>query len=193
MSTPRAIYRRIRRRETHSPRSSAAISLAIIIIAICIYTATEIVLAMLSRPPLLITLPHLADALIILPKQPGLFVTGLGIVTALVGLILIGAALTPGRQRRHSLASTNTAAIVDDEVIASALARHAASAGNLHPDNVRVTISRCQAIVEVTPVSGLLVGRGAIADAVETQLRAYSLDNPLRTRIVFRDRAKVGA
>ena len=193
MTTPPTIYRRIRRRETHSPRSTAAITIAIIVIIICIYLATEIVLAILSRRPLLITLPRLADALVILPQQPGLFVAGLGIVTALVGLILIGAALIPGRQRRHTLASTNTAAIVDDEVIASALARHAASAGNLHPDNVRVTISHRQALVEVTPVSGLLVARGAIVDAVETQLHTYSLDSPLRTQIVFRDRAKVGA
>ena len=47
--------------------------------------------------------------------------------------------------------------------------------------------------MRVTPVSGLLVDRAAIADAVETQLRAYSLDYPLRTHIVFRDRAKVEA
>ena len=193
MSAPSAIYRRIRRRETHSPRSTVAMTLAIIIIAICSYAATEIMLSILSRRPLLITLPHLADALVTLPEQPGLVVAGLGMVTALIGLILIGAALSPGRQGRHTLASTNTAAIVDDEAIASALARHAASAGNLHPDNVRVTISRRQAIVRVTPVSGLLVDRAAIAAAVETQLRAYSLDNPLRTHIVFRDRAKVEA
>ncbi|MBC7595821.1 MAG: hypothetical protein H7288_18100 [Kineosporiaceae bacterium] len=193
MSIPSAIYRRIRRRETHSPRSTAAITLAIILITICTYTATEIVLAILSRRPLLITLPRLADALVILPKQPGLFVAGLGIVAALAGLILIGAALSPGRQGRRIMASTNTAAIVDDEAIASALARHAASAGNLHADNVRVTISRREAIVRVTPVSGLVVDRAAIADAVETQLRAYSLNAPLRTHIVFRDRAKVEA
>lgn len=193
MTLPPAVYRRILRRETHSPRSTAAIILALVIIIICIYLGTEIVLALLSQRPLLITLPHLADALVILPQQPGLFVEGFGIVTALVGLILIGVALSPGRQSRHTLASTNTAAIVDDEVIASALARHAACAGNIHPDNVRVTISRQRAIVEVTPVSGLLVDRRAISDAVETQLRAYSLDESLRTHTVFRDRAKVEA
>jgi hypothetical protein len=48
------IYRRVSRRETHSPRSLVAIVLAVVLILVLAWIGTEIVLALLGAPALLV-------------------------------------------------------------------------------------------------------------------------------------------
>lgn len=187
------LYRRIRRRETHSPRSSLSIVLAIILILACAWAATEIILRFIGQPPLLLTMPALAQAVVDVPMYPAGAVIAVGVVAALVGIILILAAILPGRQARHVVSTEHSAAIVDNEVIASALARHAARAGNVDPDNARVSVSHRTAIVRLTPASGMPIDRAAVSEAVDRQLESYGLVGSLRSKVLIDESGKVGA
>lgn len=187
------LYRRIRRRETHSPRSTLAIVLAIIVIAVCAWVATEIILRFVGQSPLLLTMPALAQGIVDVPNYPSGAVIAIGVVAALVGVILVVAAILPGRQARHIVSTEHSAAIVDNEVIASALARHAARAGNVDPDNARVSVSHRTAVVRLTPASGMPVDRAAVSEAIGRELTSYDLASPLRSKVLIDESGKVGA
>ena len=66
------------------------------------------------------------------------------------------------------------AVVVDDEVIASALARRARLAANVTPEQVMVVVSQRQAVVNVRPTSGVPVSENAVREAVEDELRAMA-------------------
>jgi hypothetical protein len=63
---------------------------------------------------------------------------------------------------------------VDDEVIASALARRARVAANLSQEQVMVTVSRQQVQVNVRPTSGVPLSPDAVRAAVLAELRDMS-------------------
>lgn len=189
-------YRRVLRRETHSPRAVLAITVAVVVILLCAYLGAEIILAMLNQPALLAAPEDMLIALSTLGTSSVAIPITLGIALMVLGLLLLIAALTPGRRARHQLAASRAAVVVDDEVIASALARHAAYAayaGNTNPDNVIVSISARHATVRLTPTSGTPVQRDAVSDAVQKQLTAFQLHPPIRSSVVIASRGKVGA
>ena len=190
-------YRRISRRETHSSRATLAIVVAVVVILLCAYFGAEIVLAMLSLPALLGTMPELARNIVQLPGTAGstldIAVIAVGAVSAIVGVALIIASLTAGRRARHLIESESVSAVVDNEVIASALARHAAFAGNVDPDSVTVSVSHRTALVRLTPASGVAVDKNAVVSAVEEQLQNYRLKPSVRALVQINDSAKVGA
>jgi hypothetical protein len=186
------IYRRILRRELHSPRSVLAITVSVVVILLCAYVGAEIILAMLGYRALLTAPLDMLTALGALGSTPAGMPITVGIVLMMVGIVLLIPALTPGRRARHQLAASRAAVVVDDEVIASALARHAAHAGNAHPDNAIVSISARRAIVRLTPTSGVPVRREAVSDAVQEQLAAFELTPSLRPSILVASTGKVG-
>ncbi|MEO6827149.1 MAG: hypothetical protein ABI255_07200 [Microbacteriaceae bacterium] len=186
------IYHRILRRELHSPRSVLAITVSVVLILLCVYLGAEIVLAMLGYRALLATPQDMLTALGTLGSAPVTMPIIVGIVLMILGIMVLIPALTPGRRARHQLAGTRAAVVVDDEVIASALARHAAHAGNAHPDNTVVSISAHRAIVRVTPTSGILVREEAVSDAVQEQLAAFEPTPSLRSTILVASAGKVG-
>lgn len=191
MSTA-GLYRRILRRELNSPRSVLAITVAVVVILLCTYLGTEIVLMMLGQRALLAAPQDMLTVLGTLGSVPVGSPIVMGVVLMIVGLLLLIGALTPGRRARHKLAADRAAVVVDDEVIASALARHAAHAGNAHPDNTVVTVSRRRAIVRITPTSGIPVRRDQVSEAIQEQLAAYDVTPNLRPSIVVASTGKVG-
>lgn len=191
MSTPYS-YRRVLRRETHSPRSVLAITVSVVVILLCAYVGTEIVLAMLNRGALLAAPQDMLATLSMLGTTPPESPITVGIILMILGLLLLIAALTPGRRARHQLAASHAAVVVDNEVIASALARHAAHAGNTNPDNAIVSVSARHATVRLTPTSGIPVQRDAVSDAVQEQLTAFQLNPPIRSSVVIASSGKVG-
>jgi hypothetical protein len=192
VSTPYS-YRRVLRRETHSPRSVLAITVSVVVIVLCAYVGTEIILAMLNRAALLAAPQDMLTALSTLGTAPLAVPITVGVILMILGLLLIIAALTPGRRARHQLAASRAAVVVDNEVIASALARHAAYAANTNPDNVIVSVSARRATVRLTPTSGIPVQPDAVSDAVQEQLTAFQLSPPLRSSVVIASSGKVGA
>ena len=192
MSTPYS-HRRVLRREMHSPRSVLAIAVSVVVIVLCAYVGTEIILSMLNQRALLAAPQDMLATLGALGSAPVALPIGIGVILMIIGLLLLIAALTPGRRARHQLAASRAAVVADNEVIASALARHAARAANLNPDNTLVSVSARRAIVRLTPTSGTPVQRDAVADAVREQLAAFQLAIPVRCSVVIASSGKVGS
>lgn len=193
MSDNRRLYSRITRRETTSPRSTLAIGVATVVILLCVYAGVETMLSLIGQPPLLSAPADMGSALVSLPTYPAGIVIAAGIIAALIGVILIVVSLKRGRRARRVLDTGRTATVVDDEVIASALSRHAAFEGNVDPDDARVSVSSRRALVRLTPASGTSVPRSAVNDVVTRELGTYGLRPALRSRVVVDDRGKVGA
>ncbi len=187
------LYARIVRRETTSPRSTIAIVLAIVIALLCAYAIVETILHMIGEAPLLASPPSMADALVAAPSYVAGAVIAAGAAAAVLGLWLVIVSLTPGRRPRHVIQTERTATVVDDEVIASSIARHASYEGNVDPDNARVSVSRRRATVELVTGSGRSVDRESVSTAVSRQLEAYGVSPTLSSRISVRTAGKVGA
>lgn len=192
MSTPYS-YRRVLRREMHSPRSVLAIAVSVVVIVLCTYLGTEIILSIFIQPALLASPQGMLSSLATLGSTRAGLPIAIGVILMIIGLLLVIAALKPGRRARHQLAASRAAVVADDEVIASALARHAAHAANANPDNTVVSVSARQAVIRLTPTSGTPVHRDAVANAVETQLQSFELTAPLRCSVVIASSGKVGA
>jgi hypothetical protein len=193
MSQTTALYRRIRRRETHSSRSGLAITLAVIVILTCSYGIVEMVLHLAGQPALINDMFGAANAAAGLAAYtPGIVITT-GALTALIGVIIMIASLTAGRRARHLIDTEMTSAMVDNAVIASALARHAAQTGKVSPDNATVSVSRRSAVVTLTPTFGTAIDASAVTRAVHAQLDSYALTPKVRPRVIIKEQAKVGS
>lgn len=191
--TTDSLYRRLRRRETHEPLSGLAVVLAIVAVLVLAYLGTESVLRLIGQPPLLVSPARLAQGVTDAPGYPVGALVGGGLVAALIGLILIVTALSHPRRARHILPSERAAIVVDNEVVASALARHAARAARTSPDNTTVTVSHRTAVVRVTPTTGTPVDIAAVTTAVDEQLAGFALQPGIRSRVVIEKQGKVGA
>lgn len=192
MSTT-SIYRRIARRETHSPRSALAITLAVILILVAVWLGTEIVLSMIGQPALLVAPTDAEQSIVSAATLPYGILLAAGVVLAIGGLVLVIASLTAGRRARHVIETDRAVTVVDNNVIAAALARHAAYAGGTDPDNTHVSVFHNRAVVDVTPSSGTTSDTAPIKDAVDQQLDAYGMRPKLRSKITVKKTGKVGA
>ncbi|MET4591049.1 hypothetical protein ABIA70_002662 [Arthrobacter sp. 754] len=170
--------RKIVYRETHSSRAVVATIAAVLVIVMAAYGLLESAVHAIGQPAWLIQPTLAAERIIALPAGvPPLLLGAGGAVTAMVGLFFLLNAVLPGRRARHVMAGTgsHTAVVVDDEVIASALARSARLAANVTPEQVMVVVSQRQVIVNVRPTSGVPVAETAVLAAVQEELRGMSL------------------
>lgn len=186
-------YRRIVRRETHSPRSALAITIAAAGIGLLAWIGTESVLRMLGQAPLLSAPGDTASAVAGADSLPPGILTAGGVVTALIGLLLLITAFTPGRRAKHSFTTDRSAVVMDDEIIASSLARRAAHAARVSPDNARVTLSRRRASVVLRPSSGFAVDRDAVQQASDDELRHIAAVPAISPRVLVAADGKVGS
>lgn len=137
MSTP--VLRRVVRRETHSPRTVAAFVAVIVLILALAYIALEIVLYLAAQPALLVGPVAGWGWLVGLPTaQPaGLVIAG-SAVLAVIGLVFIWLAVMPGRLSKQELGAGDSAVVVDNGVIASALAQHLSEEIGIARENITV-------------------------------------------------------
>lgn len=168
---------RVLRRETHSPRSGLSVVAAILVTLAAIYALLEAVLAALGQPTWLVHPLAAAQWIADLPgSYPPALLGAAGVLMALVGLIFLGTGLLPGRRARHVIANQRVAIVVDDEVIASALAKCARMAAGVTREQVMVVVSARLVQVNIRPTSGIRLSEQAIQAAVEAQLAAMELD-----------------
>lgn len=171
MSDPR-VYARIVRRESNSSRSGSAIVVLLLLSVVVAWVGIESVYAALGRPALLFSpvdvLPTLSTAL---SDAPGVVIAA-GAVSVLVGIVLLVLGLTAGRRGRHAIDDDRVAAVVDDRVIASSLARTARVAGRLSSGQVDAWVSRRKAQVRLTPTSGVALDEQPVLAAVRDELAA---------------------
>jgi hypothetical protein len=189
----RSTYKRLLRRETHSPRSVVAIGLASMIIAGCLYSGTELVLELLERPALLAAPTDVVRYVSRVNEIAPVLLLTLGVLGAVVGAVLVLVAVLPGRRARREVASDRVAAVVDDEVIAASLERRASAAGRVGPDNVDVTVSRHRATVRIVPESGLVPDRFTAQKAIAEALAFDALRPDLAPTVVVEPTGRVGA
>ncbi|KTR74826.1 DUF6286 domain-containing protein [Microbacterium oxydans] len=182
MSTP--VLRRVIRRETHSPRTVAMFVAVVLLILALAYIGLEIVLSLAAQPALLVGPAAAAGWLIGLPTaQPaGLVIAG-SVVLALIGLVFIVLAVTPGRLSRHVLDAGGRAVVVDNGVIASALAQHLAEETGLARDSITVGVGHRTVDVTVRPGIGVPLDKADVQAAAEAELQTYRLTDKVRTRV----------
>jgi hypothetical protein len=172
---------RVLHRETHSSRAVVATAAAVLVIVLAAYGLLEAGVHAIGQPAWLIEPQVAAERLVALPAGiPPLLLGAIGAVLAMSGLVFFLTGILPGRRARHVLAggpdAGGPAVVVDDEVIASSLARRARVAANVTPEQVMVVVSQRQVVVNVRPTSGVPVERDAVLAAVESELAAMALD-----------------
>lgn len=192
---------RVVRRETRSPRAGAAILAAVLVGLLATYGLLEAGVHAIGQPAWLIE-PHLAaQRITALPSGiPPALLAAAGGVVAMAGLFFLLQALLPGRRARHALdagalglSPDSVAVVVDDEAIASALARSARLAANVTPEQVMVVVSQRQVLVNVRPTSGAPVSEDTILAAVRAELDHMSPVPRPDVRVVVATSGVIGA
>jgi hypothetical protein len=171
---------RILHRETHSSRAAVATAAAVLVIGLAAYGLLEAAVHAIGQPAWLIEPQVAAERLVVLPAGISPLLLGaIGAVLAMFGLVFFLNGVLPGRRARHLLGHGRTAGpavVVDDEVIASSLARRARLAANVTPEQVMVMVSQRQVVVNVRPTSGVPVDEDAVLAAVQSELDAMELE-----------------
>lgn len=179
-----SVFRRVTRRETHSPRSVAMAITVVIVILALIYVATETVLELLSQTALLISPAKAAEWLAALPKQqPAGAVIAVAVVVMVIGIILIVVALAPGRQPKHELHSDGRVVLVDNGVIAAALAQHLSDQTGVARERIGVGVSRRVVDVNVASDAGAVLDEKLMKELVTAELESYQLSRALKIRM----------
>lgn len=179
-----APLRRVVRRETHSPRTAATCLVAVLAILGLAYVGTEIVLGLLDRPALLVSPADGVASVLGLPRQDPKWAIGVGgVLVMLVGGWLLGLGILPGRLPKHRLMCDAAAVVVDNGVIASALAHRLASVFGLKPDRVVVGVGHRSADVTIQPGAGFPVDREDIQAQAESELLVYQLVPRVKVRV----------
>ena len=184
---------RLARRETRSSRTVASVVTAVVLILILVWLGTEAVLASSGQRPLLAAPARMAEWLVHLPAATlpwGLVAAGAGL--ALLGLLLVVLAVSPGTRPRRIMASDRAALVVDDDVLAAAIDRAARKAGALLPEQVSSRIRRRRIEVRIRPIPGGGVDEPAVRAAVEQVLASSALQPEPKLDIIVSDRGKVG-
>jgi hypothetical protein len=213
---------RVLYRETHSSRAVVATLAAVLVLVLCAYGLLESAVHAIGQPAWLIEPQTAAERLVALPAGvPPLLLGALGAVLAMIGLFFLLNAVLPGRRARHVLNGEpvrsgpdsgpdadggatsgsggtadgwdSPAVVVDDEVIASALARQARLAANVTPEQVMVVVSRRQVIVNVRPTSGVPLQEAAVRAAVEAELGEMALVPTPEVRVNLASAGVIGA
>lgn len=189
MTSRYSTYARIARRETHSSRSTAAVTVAAVIILLLVWIATESVLVVIHGLALLAAPTAVITAIAEVTSVPQPLLIGGGIVIGLLGVLLIVMAILPGARARHRLPSGRCAVIVDDKVIANAIVRRVSFENALDPEQLTVYLGRRQVDVRVVPSSGIPVDRAEIRETVADEIERYNLR--LRARVVVANEGRL--
>ncbi|MDF2045627.1 MAG: endonuclease [Microbacterium sp.] len=178
------VLRTVVRRETHSPRTVAMLVVVVLALLALAYAAVEIVLALLGQPPLLVSPGAALNAVVAAPTAllPVAFIVG-GIVLALVGLFVLVLALKPGRLSRHEMAWGERAVVVDNGVVASALAQHLSNESGIARDDIVVGVAHRTVDVTVRPPVGIPVDEAQMRRIVEDEIATYKLSPAVRTHV----------
>ncbi|MDO4613164.1 MAG: hypothetical protein Q4B10_03790 [Actinomycetaceae bacterium] len=179
------------RRETHSSRALSAVVLAILGILVCAYLATEGILQMAGKKPLLARPTDIWHAVTDLPEHNMALAIVIGVVLTIIGLVFLAKALAPGALGRHSIKDKRAAYIIDDSVVASALSRRLREHANLSDGQVRTSVSTRSIDVEAKPTSGLTLDEHELATFANSTVESYNLDPAPRTQFRISEEGQV--
>jgi hypothetical protein len=178
------VLRTVVRRETHSPRTVAMLVVVVLLLLALAYAAVEIILNLVGAQPLLVGPGDALNAVVAAPTalMPVAFIVG-GVVLAVLGLIVLILALGPGRLSRHEMAAGERAVVVDNGVIASALAQHLSNDSGIARDDIVVGVAHRTVDVTVSPPVGIPIDEAQLRRIVEEEIASYNLTPTVRTRL----------
>lgn len=190
--------RRVVYRETHSGRAVVSVVAAVLVLVLAGYGLLESGVHAVGQPAWLVEPQVAAQRIVDLPAgMPPLLLAAIGAVLAMLGLIFLLNGILPGKRARHLLAGAAgeglPAVVVDDEVIASSLARRARLAANVTPDQVMVVVSQRQVLVNVRPTSGVPVNPEKVLEAVRDELDQMLLEPAPVPRVNVAPSGVIGA
>ncbi|MBF4461528.1 MULTISPECIES: hypothetical protein [unclassified Rathayibacter] len=188
---PDTHYRRYLRRETHRSRSAAQIVVLAILALVAAYVGTEAVLAVIGAAPLLFAPSAILAAIVGVGSLASGALIGIAVVVGVLALILIVLAVAPGARARHTIDDDRLAVVVDDGVIASALARTARTSARSRREDTRASVGRRSAIVEITPSSGIAVDRDGVQSAVDAELARIAAAPAPRASVRVADSGRI--
>lgn len=178
------VLRTVVRRETHSPRTVAMLVVVVLLLLALAYAAVEIILSLIGRPALLVSPGEALNAVVAAPTalMPAAFIVG-GVVLAVLGLIVLVLALKPGRLSRHEMEWGERAVVVDNGVVASALAQHLSNESGIARDDIVVGVAHRSVDVTVRPPVGIPVDEAQLRRIVDDEVAAYKLTPAVRTHL----------
>ncbi|GAA1324803.1 DNA/RNA endonuclease G [Leucobacter albus] len=188
-----AVLTRVVRREMHSPRTAIAVIVLTLVAIAAVYAGTELVLHLLGAKPLLVSPGEATTWLVNLPGDEGSTMIAAGAaVAAAIGLVLIGLAVAPGMRSRHQLGAAAHAVVVDNGVVASAVAERVRRELDLARDGAVVGIGHRSADVTVRPEPGHTVNSSQVRAVAEAALADYGLRPAVRVRARVQSRTHQG-
>ncbi|MFG6446502.1 DNA/RNA endonuclease G [Microbacterium sp. P07] len=177
-----SVLSRVVRRETHSPRTVAMIVAVVVVMLGLIYVGVEIVLHVLAQPALVIAPADAVGQLAGVPRlQPPAAVVAVGAVIAIVGLVFVVLALTPGRLSKHRMDLGDRAVVVDNGVLAAALAQRVSDEAGIPRENITVGVSHRVVDVVLTPDAGLPIDASRVRVIAEEEMAGYRLTPSVKT------------
>lgn len=178
------VLHRAMRRETHAPRTLEMTIVVLLVVACLLWIATETVLQLSSRPPLLVSPTDMLAWAGELPDVAPPWAVGTAAGTAaIVGAVLFGLAVSPGRRARHALEGAGSAVLVDNGVIAAAVAGRVAEEAGLRAEAVVVGVGHRVVDISVRPDLGLPVDAEGVRRAADTEITDYRTVPALRARV----------
>lgn len=181
--TTHRLYTRAVRRESHSPRTLAVAIPVIVLLLVLLWAGAEIVLELLRQPALLAAPTDWTSGLAGISELDPVWLGVAGAVAVILALVLLGLGLGAGRTGKRHRIDEAAAVIVDDRVVAGSLALSASRAADIDRGQVRVTIGRSTADVEITPTSGVPVDAELIRSALMAELERFRFEPALRVAI----------
>ena len=178
------VLRTVVRRETHSPRTVAMLVVVVLLLLALAYAAVEIILDLSGAQPLLVAPGEALNAVVAAPTalMPVAFVVG-GVVLAIVGLIVLVLSLKPGRLSRHEMSWGERAVVVDNGVVASALAQHLSNESGIAREDIVVGVAHRSVDVTVRPPVGIPVDEAQLRRIVDEEVTSYKLSPAVRTNL----------
>lgn len=172
------------RRQTHSSRALSSVILAIIIVAALGFLATEGVLALSGKDPLLVNpadmwqqgFASLSDS-----HRPLAIIVG--VLLALGGLILLAKAVLPGTLSKHALSDERAAYVVDDGVVAAGISRLVREEAGLPPGTVSTAVSKRRSVSTITPSTGRTLDQAQIQQVASEEVASWQLRPRLNSAV----------
>ncbi|MDQ1082426.1 MULTISPECIES: DUF6286 domain-containing protein [Microbacterium] len=177
-----SVLRTVVRRETHSPRTVAMLVVVVLLLLALAYAAVEIILSLTGAQPLLVAPGPALEAVVAAPTalMPAAFIVA-GVVLAILGLIVLVLALKPGRLSKHEMGLGQRAVVVDNGVVASALAQHLSNESGIAREDIVVGVAHRTVDVTVRPPVGIPVDQGDLQRTVDAEIATYKLTPSVRT------------
>jgi hypothetical protein len=183
------LYRRIVRRETHQSRSTASVIVLALVALGAVYLGIELVLALLGDAPLLVS-PTVAAAAL---SSHASWVPIAGACALVFGIILLVVALVPSRRGRHGVSHNRMAVVIDDGVLAGALAGEARRSVAIGADRVRASVGRRTATIRLVPTSGVPISRDVAQESADRLLGTLDTSPKVRASVTVSESGVVGS